>query len=172
MDEHFYGRLQPDLAPPPGQRVFPHPADPDAVPRLIAAQGGVDVCFAGVGVTGHLAFNEPPEPGEAVSLAEFCSRPTRVVRLSRETIVVAAVNAARGNLDRIPPLAVTVGMREILASRRVRVYMNREWQAAVVRKLLHGPMAPDVPASLLQGHPDVRLVVAELVTELPEPRLR
>jgi glucosamine-6-phosphate deaminase len=172
MEDHFYGRLRPDLAPPPAQRVFPHPADPGAIARLIAAGGGVDVCFGGVGITGHLAFNEPPEPGESVGLAALAALPTRVVRLSRETVVVNAMNAARGNLDRIPPLAVTVGMREILESRRVRVYMNREWQAAIVRRLLHGPMTPAVPASLLQTHPDVRLVVAESVAELPEPRLR
>jgi glucosamine-6-phosphate deaminase len=123
-------------------------------------------------VTGHLAFNEPPEPGEAVSVEAFRALPTRVVRLSRETLLINAVNVARGNLDRIPRLAVTVGMKEILEARKVRVYMNREWHGAIVRKLLHGPVTPAVPASLLQTHPDVRLTVVEHVTRLPEPALR
>jgi glucosamine-6-phosphate deaminase len=172
MAAHFYDLLDPALAPPAEQRIFPHPGDPEAVPRAIARWGGVDVCFAGVGITGHLAFNEPPEPGEAVSLDELRQLPTRVVRLSRETRVVNALNAARGNIDRIPALAVTVGMREILGSRRVRVYMNREWQGAIVRKLLHGPVTAAVPASLLQEHPDVRLTIAAHVARLPEPELR
>lgn len=119
-----------------------------------------------------MAFNDPPEPGEHVSLDEFRRSPTRVVRLSRETLVINAVTAAHGNLDRIPRLAVTVGMKEILASRKVRLYMNREWQAAIVRKMLHGPVTPAVPASLLQEHPDAHVTIAEHVAELPEPSLR
>jgi glucosamine-6-phosphate deaminase len=151
--------------------VWPDPRDLGAVARAIERFGGVDVCFGGVGITGHVAFNDPPEPGERVSLEEFRSRATRVVRLSRETLVINSVTAARGNLDRIPRLAVTVGMQEILASRKVRLYMNREWQTAIVRKLLHGPVTPAVPASLLQEHPDVRVTIAECVAEAPEPAL-
>jgi glucosamine-6-phosphate deaminase len=172
MDEHFYGLLDPDLAPPPEQRVWPDPRDPGAVARAIERGGGVDVCFGGVGITGHLAFNDPPEPGERVSLDEFRSLATRVVHLSRETVLINSVTAARGNVDRIPKLAVTVGMKEILESRRVRLYMNREWQTAIVRKMLHGPVTPAVPASLLQEHRDVHVTIAEPVSEPPEPTLR
>ena len=172
MQAHFYDLLDPALAPPPAQRLFPEPRDPDAVPRALAGWGGVDVCFGGIGITGHVAFNDPPEPGEPVGLAEFRRLPTRVVRLARETIVINAVTGARGNLDRIPRLAVTVGMREILEARKVRIYMNREWQCAIVRKILHGPVTERVPASLLQEHGDARLTIAEAVARLPEPALR
>jgi glucosamine-6-phosphate deaminase len=172
MDEHFYGLLDADLAPPPEQRVWPDPRDPGAVARAIARGGGVDVCFGGVGITGHLAFNDPPEPGERATLEEFRRLATRVVRLSRETVLINSVTAARGNVDRIPKLAVTVGMKEILESRKVRLYMNREWQTAIVRKMLHGPVTPAVPASLLQEHRDVHVTIAEPVSEVPEPALR
>lgn len=171
MDAHFYDRLDADLAPPPEQRVFPDPRDLDAVPRAIARFGGVDVCFGGIGITGHVAFNDPPEPGDPTSLAAFRVFSTRVVRLARETIVVNAVTAARGNIDRIPKLAVTVGMKEILESRKVRIYMTREWQCAVVRKILHGPVTEAVPASLLQEHPDAHVTLADHVGDLPEPAL-
>ena len=63
-------------------------------------------------------------------------------------------------------------MREILQSRKVRIYMNRFWQSAIVRKILHGPITAAVPASLLQGHGDARFVIADFVAELPEPQLR
>ncbi|MGN6471602.1 MAG: hypothetical protein ACTHLC_18680, partial [Rhizobiaceae bacterium] len=79
---------------------------------------------------------------------------------------------ARGNIDRIPEFAVTVGMKEILESRKVRIYMNRAWQSAVIRKLLHGPVTAAAPASLLQEHADARVLATEMVTELPEPELR
>lgn len=172
MDEHFYDRLRSDLAPPSDQRHFPHPQDIAAIPRLIERHGGTDVCFGGIGITGHVAFNDPPEPGEACSPEAFAALPTRVVTLSRETRLINSITTSRGNIDRIPPQAVTVGMREILQSRKVRIYMNRFWQSAIVRKILHGPVTAAVPASLLQGHGDVRFVIADFVAELPEPQLR
>lgn len=172
MQAHFYDLLDPALAPPPAQRLFPDPRALDVLPRALVEWGGVDVCFGGIGITGHVAFNDPPEPGEPAELAEFRQLPTRVVRLARETVVVNAVTAARGNLDRIPRLAVTVGMREILGARKVRIYMNREWQCAIARKILHGPVTAAVPASLLQQHRDVRLTIAEAVARPPEPDLR
>lgn len=172
MVDHFYDRLDPGLVPPPEQRLLPHPRDLSAIPRAIERLGGCDVCFGGIGITGHVAFNDPPEPGERVSIEEFKALPTRVVRLSRETRLINSVTATRGNVDRIPEFAVTVGMREILASRKVRIYMNRFWQSAIVRKVLHGPVTPAVPASLLQNHPDVRFVLVDHVAELPEPQLQ
>lgn len=172
MREKFWDRLDPALRPPEEGRHFPSPLDPEATTRLVERLGGVDVCFGGVGITGHLAFNDPPEPGELVDTDAFARLSTRVVRLSRETRLINSVTALRGNLDRVPHWAVTVGMKEILESRKVRVYMNRPWQCAIVRKLLHGPVTAACPASLLQRHPDAHVVAAELVTEMPEPTLR
>ena len=172
MNEKFWSRLDPALAPPPEARHFPSPADPQATTRLIEELGGVDVTFGGVGITGHIAFNDPPEPGEPLDADAFAALPTRVLRLSRETRLINSVTALRGNIDRVPEFAVTVGMKEILESRKVRLYMNRPWQCAVVRKLLHGPVTAAVPASLLQRHPDTRVVAAKLVTDMPEPQLR
>src|SRR5207247_10001210 len=85
MNRHFYELLAPGLAPPPANRVFPDPADPAAAGRLIAERGGVDVCFGGVGINGHIAFNEPPEPGEECTLEEIAALPARVLDLARET---------------------------------------------------------------------------------------
>ena len=172
MQTHFFAKLAPELSPPPEQRLFPDPKDPEAVPRAIARYEGCDVCFGGIGITGHVAFNDPPEPGETISLEAFKELPTRIVRLSRETRLINSITTSRGNIDRIPELAVTVGMKEILESRKVRIYMNRTWQSAIVRKILHGPVTPSVPASLLQGHPDVRVTIAAYVAELPEPQLK
>ena len=169
MARCFFARLDPALAPPRRQNVFPDPRAPERMASVIAAYGGVDVCFGGVGVTGHLAFNDPPEPGEADDPDGFAALRTRVVRLSRETRLINAITATRGNVARIPPMAVTVGMAEILAARRLRFYVHRPWMSAMVRLMLHGPRTARVPASLMQGHADAHLVVTEEVTRLPEP---
>src|SRR5262249_21734103 len=75
MDRAFYSLLLPALAPPPSHRVFPDPANPAIIGDLIASRGGVDACFGGIGINGHLAFNEPPEPGENISNEEFAALP-------------------------------------------------------------------------------------------------
>lgn len=171
MERALWSRLDPALAPPLEHRHFPDPRDPQSTNRLIERCGGVDVAFGGVGITGHLAFNDPPEPGETVDTESFANLPTRVVALNRETRIINAVTATRGNIDRIPRTAVTVGMKEILAARKIRLYLNRSWQCAIVRKLLHGPVTAAVPASLVRRHPDVRVTMTIEVTQLPEPVL-
>jgi glucosamine-6-phosphate deaminase len=171
LNRKFYDLLDPALAPPPEHRVFPDPRDLGAVPRLIAARGGVDVCCGGIGITGHVAFNEPPEPGEAMSVEAFAALPTRILALTRETRTINSVTVG-GEISIIPRRAVTVGMKEILGARRLRLYCNRSWQSAVARRVLHGPITPACPASLIRTHPDATLTVAAYVAAPPDVRLR
>ena len=172
MDREFYERLDEDLRPPEANRVFPDPNDPEAVPRRIEATGGVDLCQAGIGIVGHLAFNEPPEPDEPADADEFPQRPTRALRLTRETRAINSVTAGKGWIEGVPEWAATVGMKEILASRKLHMYCNREWQPAVVRKTLHGPITPRWPASFCQTHPNCVLTMTCLVAQSPVGRLR
>jgi glucosamine-6-phosphate deaminase len=164
MRLHLTEKMPPGAAP---RIVFPDPHDLGAVPRLIAEHGGVDVAFGGVGIAGHVAFNEPPEPDETVSAEAFAARPTRVQRLNRETRTINAVTATRGAIDLIPEFAVTVGMQEILGARKIRLYMNRPWQTAILRKMLHGPVTAAVPASLVRRHPDCAVTITEEVARMP-----
>jgi predicted dehydrogenase/6-phosphogluconolactonase/glucosamine-6-phosphate isomerase/deaminase len=171
MNRRFYDLLDPSLAPREENRVFPDPRDPDAIGRLIERRGGVDACFGGIGINGHIAFNEPPEPGEAVTIEGFAALPTRVLALSRETCTINSVTVG-GEIGIVPRRAITLGMREILASRRLRFYCNRPWQRAVVRRALHGPLTPACPASYLRTHRDAELTVTEHVAEPPDIQLR
>jgi glucosamine-6-phosphate deaminase len=171
MERAFYGLLDPALAPPQANRVFPDPARPHAVQEIIAARGGVDACFGGIGINGHIAFNEPPEPGENMEAETFAALPTRALTLSRETRTINSVTVG-GEITIIPKRAITVGMKEILTSRRLRFYCNRHWQSAVVRRALHGPLTPACPASFLRTHPDASVTVADYVAAPPSIQLR
>jgi glucosamine-6-phosphate deaminase len=172
----FRGFIQRELLDPmPGemnlkveQVLFPDPDDPVDYEARLAQLGGADVCVAGVGINGHLAFNEAPEPGEQISNEEFKALPTRVVPLTRETITINSNTALRGAFERIPTRAVTVGFKQIFESKRIVVYLNRPWQSAVVRKLLFGEITAGFPASLLRDHPNVRLVMTRDVAGKPE----
>lgn len=171
MKRAFYDLLEPELAPTMENRVFPDPRNTGAVQNLIDARGGVDVCFGGIGINGHVAFNEPPEPGENISVDEFAALPTRVLSLTRETRTINSVTVG-GEIAVVPRRAVTVGMREILASRRLRFYCNRPWQSAVVRRVLHGPLTAECPASLFRRHPDAMITMADYVAAEPNIKLR
>jgi glucosamine-6-phosphate deaminase len=171
MKRAFYDLLNPDLAPPLQQRVFPDPRKPALIEELIKARGGVDVCFGGIGINGHIAFNEPPEPGEEMSNDQFAALPTRVLSLSRETRTINSVTVG-GEISLIPRRAITVGMKEILNSRRLRFYCNRHWQSGVVRRALHGPLTVTCPASFLRTHPDASLTLADYVAAPPNIQLR
>lgn len=157
---------------PPGGVLFPDPTDVRSYDESLRALGDAALCVAGVGINGHVAFNEPPEPGQPVSDDEFRRLPTRVVELSRETITVNSTTALGGAYEHIPKLAVTVGMRQILASTRIRLCLNRPWQRAVLRKLLYGEVSASFPVSLLRGHPDVAILATREVAQPPEFALR
>lgn len=165
--EHLTERLPADRRP---EVVVPHPDVPGRIATTIDDLGGVDVCYAGVGITGHLAFNDPV-PGRA-DPEWFASLGTRVVALSAETRLINAVTAARGNVARVPHLAVTVGMKDILGARKLRIFMNRDWQCAAIRRLLFGPVTGAFPSSLAQRHDDLSLHVVRNVLDPPEPGLR
>lgn len=171
MDRAFYQLLDSGLAPRAANRVFPEPRDDGTLQRLIAQRGGVDACFGGIGINGHIAFNEPPEPGESVTVEEFARLSTRALPLSRETCTINSVTVG-GEIGVVPRRAVTVGMKEILAARRLRFYCNRPWQSAVVRRVLHGPITAACPASLLRLHPDATITVADFVARPPDIQLR
>lgn len=171
MRRKFYDLVDPGLAPLPQNRVFPSPEQPQRIQALIEERGGVDACFGGIGINGHMAFNEPPEPGQQMESNQFAALPTRVLELSRETRTINAVTVG-GEIGLIPRRAVTVGMKEILGAHRLRFYCNRPWQSAVVRRLLHDPVTPACPASFLRTHSDAELTVASYVAEKPDIRLR
>ncbi len=151
----------------PDRVHFPDPRDPKKYRELIKESGGIDISFAGVGINGHIAFNEPPEPGDVVSSDEFVDLPTRIVTLSVETRTINSVTAAGGEIEIIPKRAITVGIREIMGAKKIMIYMNRPWQKAAIRKILHGEITPKFPASLVRRHRDVSVTIMREVSELP-----
>lgn len=172
MQREFYGRMRQDLNIPPEQRIFPRPGREAEIGQLIEKLGGVDAAYGGIGINGHIAFNEPPEPGVHMTNEAFQNLPSRVLTLSRESRTINAVTAANGYIDYIPKTCVTVGMKEILSARSIRFYLNRQWQKGILRKIMLGEVTAAVPASFFQQHADAKLIAARYVTETPMGELR
>lgn len=172
MNREFYSRVDPELNVPEAQRVFPEPGHEEKIWQLIEQNGGLDMCFGGVGINGHVAFNEPPEPGITMSNETFLAQPTRILKLARETRTINAFMNCSGDLGGIPENCITVGMKEIWAAKKVRLCMPRDWNAGALRKVLHGPATCHVPSSLFQNHPDATLYAAAIALKSPEPEIR
>jgi len=166
--ERFCAELDETLRPPVAQRHFPDPCDPDAVGREIERLGGVDTCYGGVGVHGHLAFNEPPlDRWRAFTSEEFATSKARVLPLAPETMVMNCVRTLGGHFASLPPMCITLGMAECLGARRIRLFCDGgEWQRTALRTALLGPVGVEYPVTLTQQHSDT-VFVCDVITAEP-----
>ena len=133
----------------------PDGLDPDhaavcaAYDARIAALGGIDLQVLGIGNNGHIGFNEPDD---------HFTVGTHVVALKESTIQANA--RFFEDIAQVPTHAVTMGMGAILQAKRILLLAGAE-KAAIVRQAMEGPVTPQVPASLLQLHPNVTIVQAD-----------
>ena len=162
MEREVYGKIDEDLTVPEANRFFPEPGNEGRIQDKIRELGGVDLCQGGFGINGHIAFNEPPE--EDISVEAFREYPTRVLPISRETRIVNSMKIG-GCYDLMPSWCITVGMNEILSSRKLRFYLNRSWQWGALRKVLFADVTPAVPASFLQMHDEAKIIAAAEVAD-------
>jgi hypothetical protein len=89
------------------------------------------------------------------------------VTLTPMSLAQMAMGGTDGNLALIPRRAVTLGMYELLKSKRYHLTLMRNWHAGVWRRALLGPVTPECPGSLLQGHPDLRITMTRLAARPP-----
>jgi glucosamine-6-phosphate deaminase len=164
MDRAVYSQIAEDLIMPENQRVFPNPEDPSSGDRLLSELGGPDMCVGGIGITGHIAFNEPqPE----LSPEEFAALPTRVLTIRPETRTTNCIGDLGGALEDMPHKCVTIGMKQILSARKIRLAVFRDWHRAVCRRAAYGEVTASFPATLIQNHPDALLIVNHTAAEKP-----
>lgn len=155
MNREVYSKIKPELMMAEEQRIFPDPNNLKDISDTINKLGGVDICFGGIGINGHLAFNEP----EDITSEEFAERTTRVLEISRETRTINAVGDLNGAIDAMPKYCVTIGMKEILSAKKIRLYCFRDWHRAVVRQAAYGEVSAHFPVTLVQNHPDAKITI-------------
>jgi len=111
--------------------------------QAIAEAGGVDMQLLGIGVNGHIGFNEPGTPLESL---------THVVELTQNT---REVNARFfESLDDVPTHAATMGIRTVMNARKLLLIALGEAKADAIKATVEGPVTTDCPASVMQLHPD------------------
>lgn len=117
---------------------------------IIQELGGIDLQLLGLGLNGHIGFNEPAE--------EF-PKGTHCVDLTQSTI--EANSRFFSSIDEVPTQAYTMGIQSIMMAKKILIIANGANKADIIAKAFLGPVTPEVPASILQMHPDVTLVADE-----------
>jgi glucosamine-6-phosphate deaminase len=135
-----------------------------AYEHMIEEAGGIDLQILGIGLNGHIGFNEPGSSRYST---------TRMVALDNSTRLANVYEFP--NISHVPRLAVTMGIRSILAARKIVLMAWGNHKASIIRKSVEGFVTEQVPASLLQEHPDCTFVLdpgaAQELTRIKQPWL-
>jgi glucosamine-6-phosphate deaminase len=152
MNEHLFNHIDID----PGMTHIPNGNAADmeveclAYDKMLEEHGPVDLQILGIGSNGHIGFNEPD--------ANLNSN-THVVDLLEDTLEANA--RFFDTLDDVPKQAVTMGIGAILKARQILLLVRGAGKAEAIRNAVEGPITTQCPASLLQSHPNVIVLVDE-----------
>ncbi len=157
MWERFFGLIDPELRPPEEQIHFPTTSALGDYSARLEDLGGADVCYGGIGWSGHIAFWEPQLGVEFDGDLEAYRRAgARLVELHPMTVMQNALHSFGGDWSWVPPKANTIGPREILGARHRSFWLDGDlgggisWQRFIARLVAHGPVSEFVPGTLLQ----------------------
>jgi glucosamine-6-phosphate deaminase len=157
MREGFFGLLDPELRPPEDQIHFPTSDAIADYSARIEALGDADVCYGGIGWSGHIAFWEPQLGAEFDGdLEAFKRAGARLVELHPMTVMQNALHSFGSDWSWVPPKANTIGPREVLRAKHRSFWLDGDlgggvsWQRFIARLVAHGPVSEFVPGSVLQ----------------------
>jgi len=153
MDKNLFSKINinKDATSVPNGCAEDLDAECERYDALIADKGGIDLQLLGIGIDGHIGFNEPDEVFE---------KGTHVVTLDPSTIEANARFFA--SRDEVPRKAITMGMQAIMQAKKVLLIANGKNKEAILHAALFGPITPKVPASILQLHPDLTVIYSEV----------
>jgi glucosamine-6-phosphate deaminase len=158
MDAHFYGSIDPVWQIPEKQRHWLGPDNVEEIADMLA-DDPADLVYGGWGQDGHVAYNQAPRgPYKSVGLAQLRSSTVRVQENSWDTMLALAERELGCAYQFVPPLSVTLGMKESMGARRVRLFSDTgHWKQTALRVALFSDATPEYPITLLQEHGDVLL---------------
>jgi glucosamine-6-phosphate deaminase len=178
MEREFYGRIPGDRNVPEAQRYWLLPSTAERVGAAIA-EVPIDLTLGGWGQDGHVAYNQARRhPFSTVGLEELADSTIRVQDNNLDTVIALAHRTFGAAYQFVPPMSITLGMRECLSAARVRLYSDTgAWKQTAFRVALFSDPDPEYPITLLQRHPDARITATvetarHPLAEHPEWRLR
>lgn len=157
MEQNLFNHVDIDLSAthvPDGSNADAAAACAD-YEAAIKASGGIDLQLLGLGHNGHIGFNEP---------ADCFARETNCVELTQSTI--EANSRLFDDISQVPTQAYTMGIGTIMRAASVLLLASGSGKAQIVKDAFFGPVTPQVPASILQFHPNVTVIVDEAAAAL------
>jgi glucosamine-6-phosphate deaminase len=164
MEKHFYGGIKAKLAAPEKQRFWLTPAAIEKV-RAAIAEAPIDVTLGGWGQDGHIAYNQARRhPFSHVSVEDVANSTIRVQENNVDTIMALAQRTFGAAYQFVPPMSVTLGVKECMSAAKVRVFSDTgAWKQTALRVALFSEPTAEYPMTLLQRHKDA-LITATLET--------
>lgn len=155
METHFYGGIRAELAVPPEQRFWLLPSTMDKVAAAIA-MAPIDITVGGWGPDGHVAYNQARRhPYSTITLDELANSSIRIQENNLDTILALAQRTFGSAYQFVPPMSITLGMKECLSAKRVRIYSDTgAWKQTALRVALFAEPNVEYPMTLLQTHRD------------------
>ena len=146
--------------------IFPSSQNIDELPAMIEAAGGIQICYGGIGIHGHLAFNEPA--------AGIRNTDPRVVELNDFTVTMNAIRSGiGGDLVNFPRKALTLGMKQILGADKIRLYCRNDipgidWANTILRLAALGTPGDDFPVTHIRDHADWMIITDRNTARKPD----
>ena len=171
MQRYFYDPVDAELRVPEAQRRWLEPATADRVAAELADEPA-ELVYGGWGQDGHVAYNQARRnPFSPLTVDELRRSSVRVQDNNVDTVIALGQRLLGGAFPLVPPMSVTLGLREILAARSIRLFSDTgAWKQTALRVALFGPVDVEYPMTLLQEHPDVLLTATLDTAEHPISR--
>ncbi len=164
MEEHFYAPVEPTLSVPEENRNWLNANNVEEIKEKIWA-APINITYGGWGQDGHIAYNQARRhPFSHVTIDDVRNSTVRVQENNIDTIIALAQRTFGAAYQFVPPMSVTLGIKECLSAKKVRLFSDTgAWKQTALRVALFGPITPEYPITLLQEHPDA-LITATIAT--------
>jgi glucosamine-6-phosphate deaminase len=158
MERHFYDPVRPELSVPEENRHWLNAGNLEEIKELIIA-APLDLTYGGWGQDGHIAYNQTRRhPYSHISIDELRNSTIRIQENNYDTMLALAHRTFGGAYQFVPPMSVTLGVKECLSAKKVRLFSDTgSWKQTGLRVALFGQVTTEYPITLLQEHPDALL---------------
>jgi glucosamine-6-phosphate deaminase len=164
MEKYFYGPIDEELSVLEKNRIWLNSVNIPFVKEKIS-EAPVDITYGGWGQDGHIAYNQARRhPFSHISLEDFRNSSIRIQENNWDTILALAHRTFGAAYQFVPPMSITLGLKECLSARKVRLFSDTgAWKQTALRVALFGPVTPEYPITFCQEHADA-LITATIET--------
>ncbi len=158
MEKHFYAGVNEELSVPRQHRHFLEPANMMQIKKMIS-ETSIDYTLGGWGQDGHVAYNQARrEPFSEISIEQLRNSSVRIQNNNIDTVITLGQRSFGAAYQFVPPMSITLGLKECLSAKKVRVYSDTgTWKQTALRVALFSQVTAEYPMTLLAEHPDAMI---------------